>query len=88
MTPRAMSTQPPTNQMERKSDAQPWTSVPFIQDHKTKPAATSAMRIKMQPSTNTKRTGRTLNDVTPSMAKFTIRRSGYFDSPAKRLARS
>ena len=30
------------------------------------------MRIKMQPSTNTKRTGRTLNDVTPSMAKFTI----------------
>lgn len=86
--PMAVSTQPEQSQTLAMSDAQPRTTSPMSSEQAIQTKTTKATKRKTTPRWNTMRMGFTENDVMPSTAKLSIFESGYFDSPAKRSARS
>ena len=85
---RQISTQPPTNQIDSMSDAQPCTPRPSHKATITYTRMPKLMSRKIKPKSKIRRKGLTLNEVTPSMAKDNILLNGYLLSPACRSKRS
>ena len=84
-----MSIIPPINHIEIMSEAQPGV-VSVLKNFANKAYNAMNTEIKQTPKPRHEiiRIGLTLKEVIPSNAKEIIFFSGYFDSPAKRSARS
>ena len=88
MMPSASRMAPPTNQTLTSREVHPGNVWPLKCAISAQAMTANEMTMKRTPSRRMRRSGRTENEVMPSQANPNMRLSGYFDSPAKRAARS